>query len=275
MDFLHYFQPNPIFFQLGPLAIHWYGLILALAFIVAIALSWRLVNMRGLKTDDLLDLALWLIIAGIIGARLYDVFIIDWPYFSRHLIIILFICHGGLAIHGALIGGLNAVYFWCRLKKQNLWLWLDIIAAVLPLAQAIGRWGNYFNSELFGRPTSWPWGIPITENLRPIIYKSFQYFQPAFLYESILDLILFIIILFIFKKNQLKAGQLAGLYLIGYGLIRLIMEFIRIDITAQLFGFRVPQLVSIGMVLIGLIIFRIKSNKNVSLPLRKGGLGRV
>jgi len=227
--------------------------------IAAVALCWHLAKLRNLKSDDLLDLALWVVIAGIIGARLYDVFIIDWAHFSQHLDRILNIWQGGLAIHGAIIGGLIAVYTWCRYKKQNIWQWLDIITVALPLAQAIGRWGNYFNSELFGGPTNLPWGIPIAENLRPFIYKSFEYFQPAFLYESLMNLCLFIILLVLFKKNHLKIGQSTGLYLIGYGIIRFIMEFIRMDVTALFMGIRVPQLASILLAVIGLAIFKIKS----------------
>lgn len=263
MNFLHFYHPNQIFLQIGPLAIHWYGLILALAMIAAVAVSLYSVKRRGLKTDDLLDLALLVVIAGIIGARLYDVFIIDWAYFSQNLDKIFYIWQGGLAIHGGIIGGALALYFWCRYRKQDIWQWLDIIAVALPLAQAIGRWGNYFNQELFGGPTSLPWGIPIAANLRPLIYRSFEYFQPAFLYESILNLILFAVLFWQFKKNRLKIGQAAGLYLVGYGLIRFAMEFVRIDVTAVLFGVRIPQLASIIAILVGLIIFIRRKNSNL------------
>lgn len=259
MNFFHYFQPEPVLMQIGSITIHWYGLILAVAMAVAVALGMILAKQRHLAIDDLLDLALWAVLAGIIGARLYDVMIIDWQYFSRHLDRIFYIWQGGLAIHGAIIGGAIAVYLWYRLKKKNIWPWLDIIAVALPLAQAIGRWGNYFNSELFGWPTGWPWGIPIAESLRPIIYRNEQYFQPAFLYESILNLFLFAGLLWLFRLDRLKAGQLAGLYLIGYGLVRFLMEFIRIDATGMLFGVRMPQLASIVLAVIGLVIFKIKS----------------
>ncbi|MFA5020892.1 MAG: prolipoprotein diacylglyceryl transferase [Patescibacteria group bacterium] len=261
MNFLHYFQPEPVLLSLGPITIRWYGLLIAIALAVSLAIALKLAEKRRLKIDDLLDLALWLVIGGIIGARLYDVLIVDWPYFSSHLIEVLSIWQGGLAIHGALIGGLAALIIWCRRRRQNFWLWLDVIAVVLPLAQAIGRWGNYFNSELFGGPTDLPWGILISEKLRPLVYQSSQYFHPVFLYESILDSLLFAILFVLFKRNNLKIGQLAGWYFVGYGLIRFLTEFIRIDPTGMVAGVRAPQLASVFLVIIGLTIVRLKSKQ--------------
>jgi len=251
MNFLHYFEPDPILLQIGLLAIHWYGFIIGSALIIAVGFSMHAATKRGLKIDDLTDLALWVVIAGLLGARLYDVFVVDWAYFSRHLGEIFSIWNGGMAIHGAIIGGAFALIVWCRRRKQDAWVWLDLIALALPLAQAIGRWGNYFNQELFGAPTDLPWGIPIAESLRPAAYESFKYFHPAFLYESILDLILFALLFLQFRRNRLKPGQLAGMYLIGYGLIRFAMEFVRIDETAELIGIRVPQLASLLAIAVG------------------------
>jgi len=276
-SFLHNFTPHPIAFNLGPVTVYWYGFLIALAMVVSILIAWRLAPKRNLKPDDLIDLAFWLIIGGIIGARLYDAFVIDRNYFSRHLLEIFYLWTGGLAIHGAIIGGALSLFIWCKIKKQNIWDWFDLTAVVLPLAQAIGRWGNYFNSELFGRPTDLPWGIPIADNLRPIIYQSSQYFHPAFLYESVLDFLLFVILFFVYKMSlrapkgrgnpvaetrdphaslgmTIKKGRLIGLYLIGYGLIRFLMEFIRIDETAMWWGMRAPQVVSSSAIIIGLVI---------------------
>jgi len=263
MNFLHNFIPNPVLVQIGPITVHWYGLIIAAALISGVFVAANLAKQKNKILDDVFDLALWLAIAGIIGARLYDVLVVDWGYFSRHFIEIFFIWQGGLAIHGAIIGGLIALIIWSRKRKQEIWIWLDIVSVVLPLSQAIGRWGNYFNQELFGRPTDWPWGIPIAENLRPAIYQSYQYFHPAFLYESILNFVLFLILMIAYQKQRLQSGQLSGLYLIGYGIIRFIMEFIRIDPTGMLFGIRIPQLVSIAAIIIGLtiLIIRPKFNK--------------
>jgi phosphatidylglycerol:prolipoprotein diacylglycerol transferase len=293
MNFLHYFQPNQILLRFGPITIYWYGFLIALAMAVAILIAWRLAKKQNLESDDLIDLAFWLIIGGIIGARLYDVFIIDWNYFSRHLREIFYLWTGGLAIHGAIIGGVLALFIWCKIKKQDIWNWLDLTAVVLPLAQAIGRWGNYFNQELFGWPTDLPWGISIAENLRPALYQSSQYFHPAFLYESILNFLLFIILFFVYQMslrapegrgNPVKIGRdphassagwrtslrmtggegrIIGLYLIGYGLIRFFIEFIRIDETAMWLGVRAPQIISLLAIVMGVVIL-IRKNKNTS-----------
>jgi len=188
-------------------------------------------------------LAMWLILGGIIGARLYDVFLIDWDYFANNPLEIIQIWHGGLAVHGAIIGGVIALLAWCKIKKKSFWQFAGLIFTVLPLGQAIGRWGNYFNQELFGRPTTLPWSIPISTVNRPEQYSNFQYFQPAFLYESILNLILFFVLLFLYKKNR-HSGEIVIYYLMGYSAIRFMMEFIRIDVTSLVFGIRLPQLVS-------------------------------
>lgn len=254
MNFLHYFQPQPILFTLGPLTVRWYGLLIAMALLICILLAVRLAKKRGLEEGKIYDLALWAAIGGIVGARLYDVFFIAWDYYQYNLLDIFKIWQGGLAIHGAVIGGLTVLLVAARIKKISFWPLLDLFV-VLPLGQAIGRWGNYFNQELFGRPTDLPWGIPIDAANRPSQYLDQQYFQPTFLYESLLNLVLFGILLFAFKKKS-SPGVIFCLYLVGYGLIRIFTEFIRIDETTLLFGIRLPQLVS-GIVIVAALILLI------------------
>lgn len=258
MNFFFNFAPNPILATIGPITIHWYGFIVAMALLVAVSVATKLAKNHKLKLDDVLDLSLWLIISGVLGARIYDVLIVDWSYFSQHWNEILYIWQGGLAIHGGILGGLIALIIWCKINKQSIWLWLDIGAVVLPLAQAIGRFGNYFNSELFGGPTNLPWGIFIDIKNRPEQFIGYSYFHPAFLYEAILNLALFILLLIFYKKNRLQSGQIASLYLIGYGLIRFLMEFIRIDETGLMAGIRIPQLMSLIFIVSGIIIYRNK-----------------
>ena len=120
----------------------------------------------------------------------------------------------------------------------------------MPLGQAIGRWGNYFNQELFGKPSNGWWGIPIAPINRVAGYESFIYFHPAFFYESLFNLVLFIILYKLAFKNTLKRGTLTLTYFIGYGIIRFFMEFIRIDDTLLIFGMRLPQIISLGLVLV-------------------------
>jgi len=270
MNFLHNFNPQPILFELGPLTFRWYGLMIAVGLLSAIFVSSYLAKRRGRNSDDVYSLAFWLAIGGIIGARLYDFLIIEFAYFIEHPLDIFKIWQGGLAIHGALIGGFLSLLIWCKVKNQKLFGWLDLITVSLPLGQAIGRFGNYFNQELFGGPTNLPWGIPIDINHRPLQYLTASYFHPAFLYESMMNLFLFLFLFFLMKKNKLPAGAITAIYFMGYGLIRFIMEFIRIDETAMIFGWRLPQLVSCLMFISGgiflwLLLIKNKKNKTTSL----------
>ena len=197
MNFLHYYLPNPIFLNLGFIEIRWYGFLISLAILLCLFLVLHLAKKNNISSDNIYDLAFWSTIGGIIGARSYEVFILDWSYYANNLSAIFKIWQGGLAIHGAIIGGAIAVWLWSKKNKKAFWQLLDLITVVLPLGQAIGRFGNYFNQELFGRPTTWPIGIPILENYRPIGFESYAYFQPTFLYESLLNLFLFFILFII------------------------------------------------------------------------------
>lgn len=245
MNFLHYYHPNPIFLNLGFVEIRWYGFLISLAILICLFLVLYLAKKNNLSSDDIYDLAFWLVIGGVIGARLYEVFILDWSYYANNLSAIFKIWQGGLAIHGAIIGGGLAVWLWSKKNKKDFWKLLDLIAVVLPLGQAIGRWGNYFNQELFGKPTNWLIGIPILEKNRPFVFESYTYFQPTFLYESLLNLCLFFILFIIFKKIKTSAGTIAILYLLGYGIIRFLMEFVRLDPTPTFGWLRLPQIVSL------------------------------
>lgn len=263
MDFLHNFNPQPIIFTLGPLTVRWYGLLIALALLACILIAVRLGEKRNLPANQIYDLTFWLAVGGIAGARLYDVFFIAWDYYGRNPLDILKIWQGGLAIHGAVLGGLITLLIALRAKKISLWPTLDIAAVVLPLGQAIGRWGNYFNQELFGRPTSLPWGIPIDNANRPLKYLDQQYFHPTFLYESLLNFSLFLVLFLLFKKKT-RPGVLPCLYFIGYGIIRIITEFIRIDETTLIFGIRLPQAVSAAVIIIALMLLIFFTKKPMS-----------
>ncbi len=262
MNFLHNFNPQPILFELGPLTFHWYGLMIAIGLMSAIFVSTYLAKSRGRHSDDIYSLVLWLIVGGIIGARLYDFVIIEFDYFIQYPFDIFKIWQGGLAIHGAIIGGIIALIIWCKKNKQRILDWIDLIIVGLPLGQAIGRWGNYFNQELFGGPTNLPWGIPIDIKFRPIQYLNSTYFHPTFLYESMLNFVLFLFLFLLIRKNKLPPGSITSFYIIGYGLIRFMMEFVRIDKTLMIFGWRLPQLVSLIMFIIGLIMLFILFKKN-------------
>jgi len=269
-NFLHTFHPSPILLSLGPVQIHWYGFFIVLGILAALAVAIYLAKFYQIKTDTIIDLALWLTIGGLLGARLYDIFL-EWPYFSTHPLDILKIWQGGLAIHGALIGGLIALLLFAKKYQQNLWQLAAIIVTGLPLAQVIGRWGNYFNQELFGYPTNLPWGIPIDLIHRPWQYLNSEYFHPAFLYESLGNLLIFLILIFLqtrfIKKGKINNSSnflIITSYFFLYSLLRFSTEFIRIDATPVVFGFRFPQLVSLLIVISGLIYLAPKFSRKVS-----------
>ena len=255
MNFLHDFDPQPIAISLGIINIRWYGLIIGLAIIVCLAVAVYLGQKKKIPSDDIYDLTFWSAIMGIMGARLYDVFILEWHYYQSRPWDILKVWQGGLAIHGAIIGAIAALVIWSRLKKKSFWSLVDLGAVVLPLGQAIGRWGNYFNQELFGRPSNSFLSIYIAPQNRPAEFMSSHHFQPTFLYESLADLLLFIVLLCFYKKDRMKSGSLLAIYFMGYGAIRFIMEFFRIDETLLVFGWKMPQIFSVLLIIIGIILW--------------------
>ncbi len=279
-NFLHTFHPNPILFTLGPVAIHWYGLLVVLGIVAGIAVATWLAKKYGIKSDQVIDLAFWLVIFGLLGGRLYAVFLFADYYFS-HPLEIFAVWRGGLAIHGAIIAGAITLWVYAKKKQQSFWQWADIVVVALALGQAIGRWGNYFNQELFGKPTSLPWGIPIDIANRPQEFLQSEFFHPTFLYESLLNLVVFGILLTLhlrrIKKDchpdpaaagegspGLQYGIIALIYLILYSAVRIGLEFLRIDETPAALGVRWPIVVS-GMIILAAIWLMIQMRKKVHL----------
>ncbi|MDD5528054.1 MAG: prolipoprotein diacylglyceryl transferase [Patescibacteria group bacterium] len=263
-NFLHTFSPTPILISFGSLRVYWYGLFIVLGVLAALTVSLKLAKKFGLSPNKIFDLSFWMIIAGIVGARIYHV-LLEWSYYSQNYWSILKVWQGGLAIHGALIGGLLVVIYFCWKEKVNFWLIAAIFAPGVVLGQAIGRWGNYFNQELFGRPTNLPWGIPIDFMSRPDRYLSSNYFHPTFLYESLGDLMIFIILILIvrqfLKKKSTNYKIVILTYLVLYSALRFSTEFLRTDTTAYFFGYRWPQVISLAIIIISLIILFFPKNK--------------
>lgn len=269
--FLHSFNPNPILIQLGFIKIHWYGLFVALGVLAALLIIIKLADYYQISKDDIIDASFWIIIAGILGGRAYDV-LLEFPYYLKYPASILKIWEGGLAIHGAIIAGLLSVIYIAKQKKLNLLNFLAIIVPGLALAQAIGRWGNYFNQELFGLPTSLPWGIPIDLSHRVTAYYFDDFFHPTFLYESLGNFAIFLILIglhYLIRQNKFKkiSSQIViATYLGLYSLLRFFLEFIKIDTTPELLGLRFPQIVSI-IIIIGTIIWLVlqKNKKDATI----------
>jgi len=251
IQWLHNFIPQPILLQWGWLTVYWYGLIVAVAIIVGVLVVSKMIKNQSWPIQSLDGILFWGLLGGLVGARLYHV-ILEWSYYRTDFLAIVKVWHGGLAIHGAWLGGLLVIYFIARHYKLSLFKLLDILVVGLVFGQAIGRWGNFFNQELFGLPTSLPWGIYIDLVNRPISYLLANYFHPTFLYESLLNLALFLILYLVYKKRKELIGLTTSVYLIGYSLIRFSLEFIRIDKTPEFWGLRWPQWFS--LIIIGLVV---------------------
>ncbi|MBD3359380.1 MAG: prolipoprotein diacylglyceryl transferase [Candidatus Buchananbacteria bacterium] len=260
--FLHTFQPQSILLEIGWLKIYWYGFLIAVGIVLAFLVILYLAKQYKLAKDHVYNLAFYLIIFGLIGDRLYYV-IYAWDYYSHNLLDIFKIWQGGLAIHGAMIAGLLVLYIYGKKHDLRFGFLADLFLIGLPLAMFFGRFGNYFNMELFGLPTDLPWGIPITELKRPIQYLTATHFHPTFLYESLWNLIVFII-LFAWHKLRLNKyknpdkiqglGNIALTYFILYSLGRFLNEFLRLDYSPYFLGLRWAQFISLIIIITCLII---------------------
>lgn len=255
-------SPGDIAIQLGPINIYWYGIFMAIAFCLGLFACYKIAQSYYPQTDldKLSDLAFYILLGAIIGARLYFVGF-NWDYFQLNLEEIPMLWHGGISIHGAIIGGF--IFGSSYVKKHNLSLWLyaDIIAYGLPIGQAIGRWGNFFNSEAFGKPTDLPWKLYIPQVHRPMTMEEFEYFHPTFLYESLWNIGVFLVLFFILKdKFKNKCGGIFFSYLILYSIGRILIEAIRIDSIYNPLGLPIAIWASIVMIIIGIIgLYKVES----------------
>jgi phosphatidylglycerol---prolipoprotein diacylglyceryl transferase len=237
-------------FSIGPLNPRWYGLLIASAVLIGLALSQRLAKARQLSPDLVGDLLVWLIVGAIPGARLYYV-LFQWSYYSQHPDQILAIWKGGIAIHGALIGGTLAAVLFSRIKHCSFWRLADIVAPSVILGQAIGRWGNFFNSEAFGSPTDLPWKLLIPEGRRPTGFESVAYYHPTFLYESLWNLMVFGLLLTLFVRfPKAKRGTLFLVYAIAYSIGRFWIEALRTD-SLMVGPLKMAQMVSLAGIVFG------------------------
>jgi len=227
---------NKVAFSIGNLEIYWYAIIIVIAISIAVILCKKNDGKYGIKFDNVLELLIFAIPISIITARSYYV-IFNLNYYGQNTSEIFNIKNGGIAIYGALIGGIVVSYIYCKIKKINLLDLLDFIAPNIALAQAIGRWGNFVNIEAYGKETLLPWRMGIIENN---IYKEVH---PAFLYESIANIIIFLILSKISKKREFK-GEIIYLYIIMYSFIRIFIEGIRID-SLMLYNFKISQILSL------------------------------
>jgi len=226
--------------SIGNFEIKFYGIIIMLGALLAAWLSAKEAKRRGINPEMIWDMLPWLLIAGIIGARLWHIFTpsaslvaigIDTKYYLTHPLDAINIRNGGLGIPGGVMGGAIALWFYSWSKKTSFAMWTDIIAPGLALAQAIGRWGNFFNQELYGGPTNLPWAIFIEPAYRLPEYLNESYYHPMFLYEFLWNMMNMSILLLLGRKlqNKLITGDLFLIYLIIYPVGRFALEFMRLD----------------------------------------------
>ncbi len=260
-------SPGPMLFEWGSIAVRWYGFLIASAVLIGVTLSQYLAKRRQVNPELLADLAIWLVVASIPAARIYYV-VFQWSQYQNNPGDILAIWKGGIAIHGAILGGTIAAIIFAKLQKVSIWKLADLVVPSLALGQAIGRWGNFFNSEAFGRPTDLPWKLFIPPANRPVDYANFEYFHPTFLYESLWNLLVFSLLLFIFfrslKPNSpIKTGTLALFYLIAYSIGRFFVEGLRTDslMAGQLRTAQIVSLILIGLGALGLVwLYKLQRN---------------
>jgi prolipoprotein diacylglyceryl transferase len=247
-------SPDSGAIHIGPFQLRAYGLMIALGVLAAVWLTAKRVVARRIGTaEDVTAIALWAVPAGIIGARLYHV-ITDPELFYGQWYRAFYIWEGGLGIWGGI--GLGVVVGLWVAKRRGLPLlpMLDCVAPALALAQAIGRWGNYWNQELFGRPTTLPWGLEIDPSHRPAGYEQYATFHPTFLYESLWNLALCGLLLLIDRRHRLRPGRLFVVYVVGYTFARFFIERMRIDTANKILGLRVNEWVS-AVIFLGGVVF--------------------
>src|SRR3989338_3047409 len=255
-----------------------YGFILSIGILVAWLVARKIAGRFGIGRTEVDDALPWIVIFGLLGARMYYV-VFSWNYFQDHLGDVFAIWKGGIAIYGAIPGAILGIYTYTKRRQIPFLNFISLIAVAAPLGQAIGRWGNYFNEEAFGMPTNLLWGIYISPEHRPVNYLDFDRFHPTFLYESLWNLMVFVILLVILcrvhpslslpiKGREIKKedspplvgeerrgvdGLFAGLYLILYGVGRFFIESIRLD-SFYIANFRVDQIASLLIILGGIAI---------------------
>ena len=270
-------SPGAEFFKLGPFSLRWYGFLIAISVLIGLNLSNYLANQKGLEKGIINDLFPILVLASVVGARIYYV-AFKWNnftgrYFWSSINIFnlkipipsaLEVWGGGIAIHGALILGSISIIFFCRWRKESFWNVLDVLVPSIALGQAIGRWGNFFNNEAFGVPTNLPWKLFIPFNYRPQIFASESFFHPTFLYESLWNISVFFLLIYLFKRSiqqtiNLQPGILSCIYLVSYSVGRLWIESLRIDPLCLggvapfcEGGIRIAQYISLFLISIGI-----------------------
>lgn len=259
-------SPSVSAFQLGPVTIHIYALCILSGIVLATIITDSRLVRRGAERWVTLDIILWAIPLGILAARLYHVFThpADYFYAGANLWKVFAIWEGGNAIFGALIGGAVGALIGCRMTGIRFWSFADALAPAMLVAQATGRLGNYFNQELFGDPTTLPWGLEIEypNAAWPMGVEAGTLFHPMFLYELLWNLVGVLVIISLEKVFYLRWGKAFGVYLIWYGIGRSFFEAMRLDPSEEIFGIRTNIWAAWIAIAIGIVIFFVQSRRH-------------
>lgn len=262
-------SPEISFIDLGPVRIHFYALFILTGIALALILTDSRLKARGAESGVALDVSLWAIPFGIVGGRIFHVITHPKDYFyeGADLLATVRIWEGGLAIYGALLFGALGAYIGARQAGLKFLSYLDAVAPGVLLAQAVGRWGNYFNQELYGTPTNLPWGleIPSSNPAFPEGLPDGTLFHPTFLYESLWSLAGVAILLAADRRFQLRWGRMFGLYLIYYSIGRVWVEGIRIDPSEALFGLRINIWSALAGIAVGLLVMWLQARRHPGL----------
>lgn len=243
---------DPIAFKIGSYAIRWYGVLISLALGLGTYLAYREAARQDIDPDHILNIALLVAPAAIVGARIYYV-VFAWEAYKDNILEAFAIWHGGLAIHGGLIAGVLVGYLYVKHHNLSFWKLADIIAPSIILGQAIGRWGNFFNQEAHGGPVTQEFINYFPQFIQKGMYIKGVYYHPTFLYESVWNFLVFLFLLFLRRKKSVPSGTIFLSYLILYSIGRLFIEGLRTD-SLMLGPVRVAQLVSIGLIVAASVI---------------------
>ena len=243
-------SPGDVAFNFFGYPVYYYGIILASAIFVGIYCAYLLYKKyyEASKAQNIIDFSPWIIIIGILGARFYYC-LVNFSYYTAHPFEIFYIRQGGLSVHGMIIVGICGLWWLSKKYKMSFLQLIDSFLCGTALAQSIGRWGNFFNSEAFGAPTNLPWKLFIPISHRPTEFINYEFFHPTFLYESILDILIFVLLLVLFKRLSKTPGLIACIYLILYSFARILVESCRVDSVLNIAGIPIAQIISLAIII--------------------------
>ncbi len=249
-------SPGSIFLTVGTVSVYYYGICLAFGILLGAFVMLKMAKKYypQFNTDELYDCIPYMVIFGIIFARLYYV-CLSWEYFSNHLNEIIMIRNGGIAIHGAILGGAIFLLAKTKFNKEKFLSYCDVFTWGLIAGQIVGRWGDFFNSEAFGTPTDLWWKLYIAPQYRPAGMEQFEFFHPTFLYESLWNCLIFIVLFILFRKylKNINGGVFLS-YLILYSIGRILVESIRTDTVSFIYGIPFPIFLSVIIITIASIL---------------------